>query len=181
MSAVETIQAAIPTGTWSVDPAHSTVEFAIRHIGIATVKGRAVGVTGTIVGGASPSVSGLVDASTLTTFDENRDGHLRSPDFFDVERHPELRFDSTAVETEGDEIVVAGDLTLKGVTRQVELRGRYTGAGVDPWGNERIGLELAGTVDRTAFGLTWNAPIPGGGFLLPDEVELTASFSAVRS
>jgi polyisoprenoid-binding protein YceI len=181
MSVAEVIETSIPAGTWSIDPSHSAVEFAIKHIGIATVKGRAVGVTGTIEGGATPAVSGVVDATTLTTHDESRDGHLRAPDFFDVERYPELTFESTAVENRRDEIVVTGDLTIKGVSQPIELRGRYTGAAVDPWGNERVGLELVGTIDRSAFGLTWNAPLPGGGFLLPNEVALTASFSAVKA
>jgi polyisoprenoid-binding protein YceI len=107
---------------------------------------------------------------------------LQSPDFFDVERYPELRFESTSVEGEGEgeELVVRGDLTIKGETRPVELRGAFLGAGADPYGNDRIGLELETSVDRTDFGLNWNAPLPGGGFLLPNEVVLRATFAAVR-
>lgn len=171
----------VPQGTWSIDSAHSTVEFGITHIGIATVKGRAPVIRGTITGGEEPAVEGVVDASAITTFDEDRDAHLASPEFFDIARHPEMRFASTSIATDGDRLVVAGELTLRGVTRPVELRGRFTGSAADPWGNERIGLELAGTVDRTAFGLSWNAPLPGGGFLLPDEVQLSASLSAVKT
>jgi polyisoprenoid-binding protein YceI len=170
----------IPEGTWSIDPSHSTLEFAVRHLGLATVKGRATGFTGTITGGATPAVEGTVPVSSLTTFDENRDGHLASPEFFDAERYPELGFVSTSVARAGDEVVVAGDLTIKGITRPVELRGEVAGTGTDPWGNARIGLDLAGVIDRTDFDLNWNAPLPGGGFLLTDEVALTASFSAVK-
>ena len=171
----------IPTGTWSIDPVWSALEFEIEKLGLVTVKGRVPGFTGMIQGGESPSIIGTVDASTITTFDETRDGHIRSPDFFDTERHPELRFVSTSVASHGDGLIVEGDLTIRGVTKPVELRGSFVGAGVDPYGNDRIGIELAGTVDRTDFGLNWNAPLPGGNFLLPNEVVLRANFAAVRA
>jgi polyisoprenoid-binding protein YceI len=170
----------IPAGQWEIDPVWSALEFEVRKLGLVAIKGRVPGFTGTIVGGDEPSVSGKVDATSITTFDETRDGHLQSPDFFDTQRHPELRFGSTSVEQDGDDVVVHGDLTIRGVTRPVELRGSYAGHDNDPWGNERIGLELVGTIDRTDFGLEWNAPLPGGGFLLPNEVVLKASFAAVR-
>jgi polyisoprenoid-binding protein YceI len=171
----------IPTGEWAIDPVWSSLEFEVKKLGLMTVKGRVPGFTGSIHGGESPSISGTVDASSITTFDETRDGHLQSPDFFDTQRFPELGFESTAVRSDGHALVVEGDLTIKGITKPVELRGRYVGSGIDPYGNERIGLELAGTVDRTEFGLVWNAPLPGGGFLLPDEVVLKAAFAAVRA
>jgi len=170
----------IPTGTWSIDPVWSSLEFEIKKLGLVTVKGRVPGFSGAIQGGESPSIEGRVDASTITTFDETRDGHLQSPDFFDTQRHPELRFESTAVAADGDELVVQGNLTIKGVTKPVELKGSYVGAGVDPYGNDRIGIQLSGTIDRTEFGLEWNAPLPGGGFLLPNDVVLTANFAAVK-
>lgn len=170
----------IPAGEWQIDPVWSALEFDVRKLGLVTIKGRVPGFTGSIVGGESPAISGTVDATTITTFDETRDGHLQSPEFFDTQRYPELRFESTSVENEGRELVVKGDLTIKGKTKPVELRGTYAGSDQDPWGNERIGLELVGTVDRTDFGLEWNAPLPGGGFLLPNEVVLKATFAAVR-
>ena len=171
----------IPSGTWSIDPVWSALEFEIEKLGLFTVKGRVPGFTGTIEGGETPSITGSVDASTITTFDETRDRHVQAPDFFDTERYPELRFESTDVATDGDRLVVQGDLTIKDVTRSIELEGRFVGTGVDPYGNDRIGIELAGTVDRTEFGLNWNAPLPGGNFLLPDEVVLRADFAAVRA
>ena len=171
----------IPTGTWEIDPAWSSLEFEVKKLGLMTIKGRVPGFGGTIVGGEHPAIAGRVDASSITTFDEMRDGHLQSPDFFDTERFPELRFESTAMHGTGDRVVVEGDLTIKGITKHVELEGRYVGAGIDAYGNERIGVELAGTVDRNDFGLSWNAPLPGGGFLLPDAVVLKASFVAVRA
>lgn len=171
----------IPAGTWTVDPVHSTVEFHVTHAGIATVKGRALVLSGTIRGGDEPSVEGTVDASSLTTFDETRDAHLKTPDFFDAERYPELRFVSSRVDSRDGEIVVQGDITIRGVTKPIELRGTFRGETLDAYGNERIGLDLAGTVDRTEFGVSWNAPLPGGGNLLPDEIPMFASFSAIRS
>ena len=98
----------IPTGTWSIDPVWSALEFEVGKLGIVTVKGRVPGFSGTIEGGETPSISGTVDVSSITTFDETRDGHIQAPDFFDTERYPELRFESTAVETRDDELVVAG-------------------------------------------------------------------------
>jgi polyisoprenoid-binding protein YceI len=177
----ETSETVIPTGTWAIDPVWSALEFEVKKVGLVNIKGRVPGFSGTIVGGREPALEGRVDATSITTFDETRDGHLQSADFFDTERHPELRFVSTSVEARGDELRVEGDLTIKGVTRPVELHGRYLGAGLDPYGNDRIALELEGTVDRTEFGLNWNAPIPGGSFMLPNEATLKATFAAVRA
>lgn len=175
MSVLET---AIPTGTWRVDPAHTTVEFAVKHMGLATVKGRAPGVEGTLVDGR---LEGEVDAATITTHEPDRDAHLASPDFFDVERHPRLRLVTSDIVREGDELLARAELTIKGTTRPVELRGRVTGEGVDPWGKQRLGIDLEGSIDRSEFDLRWNAPLPGGGFLLDDDVRLTLSISAVKA
>jgi polyisoprenoid-binding protein YceI len=172
--------ATIPAGTWSIDPAWSSLEFEVKKLGLITIKGRVPGVSGAIRGGESPAVEGIADVSTITTFDETRDMHLQSPEFFDVARHPELRFASTSIAVENGRLVVDGELTVKGITRPVRLVGRFAGAGADPWGNERVGLELEGTVDRTEFGLAWNAPLPGGGLLLPDDVVLRATLAAIR-
>jgi len=176
----ETSASVIPTGTWSIDPSWSSLEFEVRKLGLVTVKGRVPGFSGTVVGGETAAIEGVVDATSITTFDETRDAHIQSPEFFDTQRHPELTFESTSVDMDGDEVVVKGDLTIKGITKPVELRGELVGPANDPWGNERVGLELAGTVDRTDFGLEWNAPLPGGGFLLPNEVVLKAYFAATR-
>ena len=177
----ETTETVVPTGTWSIDPVWSALEFEVTKLGLVTIKGRVPGFSGTIGGGPQPTIEGRVDATSITTFDETRDAHVQSPDFFDTERHPELRFESTSIETRGDDLRVEGELTIKGVTRPVELSGRFLGSGVDPYGNDRIALELSGTVDRTEFGLAWNAPLPGGRFLLPDDVLLKATFAAVRA
>ena len=173
--------AVIPAGTWSIDPSWSALEFEVRKLGLVTVKGRVPSFSGTISGGENAAIEGVVDATSITTFESDRDAHLQSPDFFDTQRYPELRFVSTSVDASGDEIVVRGDLTIKDITKPVELRGTFSGPENDPWGNERIGLELSTTVDRTAFGLEWNAPLPGGGFLLPNDVALKAYFAATRT
>ena len=173
--------AVIPAGTWSIDPSWSALEFEVRKLGLVTVKGRVPSFSGTITGGENAAIEGVVDATSITTFDADRDAHLQSPDFFDTQRHPELRFVSTSVEAAGDAVVVRGELTIKDVTKPVELKVTLSGPENDPWGNERIGLELDTTVDRTAFGLEWNAPLPGGRFLLPNEVALKAYFAATRT
>jgi polyisoprenoid-binding protein YceI len=177
----ETSATQIPTGTWSIDPVWSSLEFEVRKLGLIPIKGRVPGFSGTIEGGDDASIAGTVDATSITTFDETRDGHLQSPDFFDSERYPELSFSSTKVSTDGDEVRVLGDLTIKGTTKPIELEGKFLGTGPDLAGNERIGVELEGTIDRTEFGLEWNAPLPGGGFLLPNDVKLRATFAAVRA
>jgi polyisoprenoid-binding protein YceI len=170
----------IPAGEWEIDPVWSALEFEVRKLGLVTIKGRVPGFTGSIVGGESPALTGAVDATSITTFDEARDTHLQSPDFFDTQRYPQLRFESTSFQADDNGLVARGNLTIKGVTRPVELRGTYAGSDQDPWGNERIDLELSGTVDRSEFGLNWNAALPGGGFLLPNEVVLKATVAAVR-
>ena len=180
--ALDTTPGVIPSGTWSIDPVWSSLEFEVRKLGLIPIKGRAPGLSGTIEGGEFASIEGIVQASSITTFDETRDAHLQSPDFFDSERYPELRFESTSVVVEAaGKLVVAGDLTIKSIRKSIALRGTYLGAGADPWGNERIGLELEATVDRRDFGLNWNAPLPGGGFLLPKDVALNAYFAATRT
>jgi polyisoprenoid-binding protein YceI len=171
----------IPAGTWSIDPSWSALEFQVRKLGIVNIKGRVPAFAGTVSGGDEASIEGSVDATSITTFDADRDAHLQSPEFFDTQRYPDLHFVSTSVEARGTDLVVTGDLTIKGVTKPVKLRGTLVGPASDPWGNERIGLELAGTVDRTSFGLNWNAPLPGGGSLLPNDIRLTAYFAAVRA
>ena len=182
MAVIESTQQLIPTGTWAVDPTHSHVEFAVRHMKIATVKGRAAAFSAMLDStGPEPTLEGVVQAASITTYDEQRDGHLASPEFFDSERFPEIEFRSTSFdETGGKDLRIVGEITIKGVTKEIELAGSFTGAGVDPWGNDRTGLDLTGVIDRRDFGLAWNAPIPGGGFLVDDDVKVSASFSFVR-
>jgi polyisoprenoid-binding protein YceI len=171
----------IPAGTWSIDPVHSTVEFDVTHAGIATVKGRAPAIAGTIRGGDEPAIEGTIAVPSLTTFDETRDAHLQTPDFFDAERYPELRFVSSSVESHDGELIVKGDLTIRGVTKPVELRGTFRSETLDAYGNERIGLDLSGTVDRTEFGVSWNTPLPGGKPALANEVTIVGELAFVKA
>ena len=146
--------AVIPAGEWHLDPVWSSLEFEVKKLGLITIKGR-VPLHGTIRGGESPSVEGVVDATSITTFDETRDGHLQSPDFFDTACHPELGSSRRHLSRD-DELVVEGDLTIKRA-EVGRATGTFVGEAADPWGNDRIGLELETTVDRTDFALTWNA------------------------
>lgn len=165
----------IPAGTYVADPAHSTVEFAARHMGISTVRGRFTKFEATLEGGPEPVVRGSIDMTSATTFDESRDVHLTSPEFFDAERYPHTTFEGRV---EGDRLV--GEITLKGVTKPIEFEASVTGPNTDPWGNERVGVDLRGELNRHDFGVSWNAPLPGGAFMLGDTVQLMASLSFVK-
>ena len=174
----------VPTGTWKVDPTHSSVEFQIKHMMIATVKGRFTEFEGTIEAApdiADSRVYGKVKTASVDTNEPTRDAHLRTADFFDVERYPEIVFESKRIEPlGGPRYRVVGDLTLKGTTREVELDSTVEGSERDPWGNDRIGLRASGTIDRKDFGLTWQSLLESGGYLLGDEVKLLVEVSAVR-
>jgi len=171
------LEQVVPTGTWHADPHHSRIDFAVKHMMISTIRGTFPDVVATLEGGVSPRLAGSVQIGTVTTGDENRDAHLVAPDFFDAARHPQATFSATLVEPAR----VVGDLTIKGVTRELELEATFSGPDTDPWGNERIGLELAGEIDRHDYGVSWNAPLPGGGVLVDDTVKLLASFSFVKA
>ena len=176
MSTTVEITRTVPAGTYAADAAHSSVEFAVRHMKISTVRGRFTDFEASLEGGDEPRVTGIIKTGSAVTFDETRDGHLKSPDFFDVERYPEARFEGTLVAPDR----VEGELTLKGVTRPVTLNATVTGPDSDPWGNERVGLELEGDINRVEHGVDWNAPLPGGGVLLDENVKLIASLSFVK-
>jgi polyisoprenoid-binding protein YceI len=167
---------------WRVDVNHTTLEFRVRHAGIAKVRGvfRDFGGTLAFDSGGRAHASGSVDAASLDTRIAARDEHLRSPDFFDVEHHPRLTFESTSIEIDGDEVRVVGDLTIRGVTREIELTGELGGVGYDDERNERVGLELHGSLDRRDYGLTWNAAVDGGGLLVGNRVDLQLDVSAIR-
>lgn len=170
--------------TWKVDPSHSLVEFSVRHMMFATVKGRFGGVDGVIKGDPNDLSNAVfeatIDAASIDTREEQRDNHLRSADFFDVEKFPNLTFRSTQVTKTGDNTYqVAGELTIRDVTKPVTLDVEFTGQGKDPWGNQRIGLSAKGSINRKDYGLTWNAPLEAGGFLVGDKVDITIEVEAV--
>jgi polyisoprenoid-binding protein YceI len=172
----------IPTGTYQVDPKHSNVGFAVRHMGIATVRGTFRTFEGSLdATGDAPVLQGWVDVASIDSGDEQRDGHLISPEFFDVERHPKITFDSTATESTPDGgLRLSGEITIKGVTKPIELTGTVAENGEDPWGHQRVGLELEGVIDRRDFDLKWNQTLPNGNLLVSNEVKLIVSVSAVK-
>ncbi len=176
MSITEAVQS-VPTGAWKSDPVHSSVGFAVQHMGVSPFRGTFSDFDAILAG---DQLVGHARVESVTTPDENLTGHLLSPEFFDAERHPELRFESKEIRRDGDHLVVPGELTLKGVSRPVELRGTITGPLEDPYGNRRLGVELGTTIDRTDFGIDWNAELPSGGKVLADEVELTARLELVQ-
>jgi polyisoprenoid-binding protein YceI len=176
--------AAIPTGTYSVDPAHSSVGFEVKHMGIATVRGAFKTFQGTLdATDELPVLSGSVEVASVDTGDANRDGHLAAPDFFDAAGHPQITFRSTALQPVSDgEVRLSGEITIKGITRPIELTGVIADPGTtDPWGNQRVGLELQGTIDRREFDLKWNQTLPNGNLLVANEVKLVLSVSAVKA
>jgi polyisoprenoid-binding protein YceI len=176
----------VPPGTWTVDPTHSSVGFKIKHMMIATVRGHFTEFEGTIIAApddpANSHASGSVNVASINTGNEQRDAHLRSPDFFDAERYPKITFESTRIRhIEGGTFAVAGDLTIKGTTREVELEATVEGVDTDPWGNERVGVSVRGSINRTDFGLTWQQRLEGGGMLVGEEVGIRIDISAVRA
>ena len=176
MSTIE-ISQAVPTGTWVADPIHSSIGFAVQHMGVIPFRGGFETFEAELADG---KLSGSARVETIETDDENLTGHLLSPEFFDADRHPVLRFESTEIRREGDRVTIDGLLTLKGESRPVELRGTVTGPLADPYGGARLGLELETTIDRTEFGIDWNAELPSGGQVLANEVELTAELELVQ-
>ena len=177
---------ALASLTLSIDAAHSEAGFAVRHLKISTVKGRFGNVTGTIVlydaNPAASNVEALIDVATIDTRQEQRDAHLRSPDFFDVERFPVIRFRSTVVEAVSQgEYRVTGDLTIRDVTRPVVLEVEETGRARDPWGGERIGFTAETKIDRSDFGLTWTQVLETGGVAVANEVKISLDVQAIIS
>lgn len=178
---MSTVEQLIPTSTWKSDPIHSSVGFSVRHMVVGRFRGQFKDYDVVVRSeGGQLSIEGRVNVASIDIQDENLYPHLLSPDFFDAERHPELTFRSTAVRQDGDQLVVEGDLTIKGTTQHVEGRGTVTGPAVDIGGNEKLGLELETTVDRAAYGLDWNAPLPSGGVAVGNEVKLEISLELVR-
>ena len=174
----------VPTGTWAIDPAHSKVGFAVKHMGIATVRGEFTQFEGTLEVGedlGSLRARGTVQAESVDTNESQRDAHLRSPDFFDAEHNPQITFQSTSIEPLDEESLrITGNLTMHGVTNELVLGARLQGAELDPWGNERVGLEVTGQLSRGDYGMKFNQALGSGNMLVSDKVTLTLDVSAVR-
>jgi polyisoprenoid-binding protein YceI len=160
------------TGTWVIDPTHSSVGFTVQYMGVAPFQGAFREFDATL---DEQGVRGIARASSIDVDNDDLAGHLASPDFFDAADHPTLSFDSGALRREGDTIAADGVLEIKGNRAPVALTGTITDPVADPWGGRKLGLSLSGTVDKNAVGLTWNAPLPEGGSMLADDVELVAT------
>ena len=177
-------RSAVPTGIWRIDPAHSSVQFAVKHMGIATVRGKFTRFEGTLDVGedlASSKAYGKVDVSSIDTDEPDRDAHLRSADFFDVEHYPEITYESTrVVPLDSDSSTVYGNLTMHGVTKEVRLEVVVEGTDTDPWGNDRVGLSASGVLKRSDFDMKFNQALGSGNMLVGDKVNISLDISAVR-
>jgi polyisoprenoid-binding protein YceI len=172
--------------TWKIDPAHTHVEFAVRHLMITTVKGRFADVSGTLRSHEEDLTTAELDVTigtaSIDTRESQRDTHLRSADFFDVEQFPAIRFRSTRVEpVSGDRYRLVGDLTIRDVTREVVLDTTAEGRGKDPWGGERAGFSATTRINRSAFGLTWNQLLEAGGVAVGDEIKISIDVELVKA
>jgi polyisoprenoid-binding protein YceI len=174
----------VPAGTWSVDPIHSTVGFSVKHLGIATVRGKFEDFEGTLEIGEGDQTArayGTVQGVSINTGDEGRDEHLRSADFFGVEQNPELRFESTQITHVDDETFeIVGDLTMNGVTNPITLTAEVQGEETDPWGNERVALEVSGQLNRGDWNMTFNQALGSGNLLVGEKVKLQLDVAAVK-
>ena len=167
----------IPTGTWVLDPVHSSIGFAVAYSGIGTFRGTFEDFDARLVDGR---LEGVAKVGSVKVDDENLAGHLQSPDFFDAEQYPELRFVSRSIARDGDRVSIEGDLTLRGVTKPVEIAGTVTGPLENAYGQQRFGLDLETSVVRQDFGISWNMELPGGGQALADDVLITANIALVQ-
>lgn len=170
---------------WNVDKSHSTVDFSVKHMMFATVKGGFHDYDATIV--ADPTdlttaeIDFTVDVASIDTRSSDRDAHLRSGDFFDVDNHPKMTFKATNIEkTDDDEYKVTGDLTLRGTTKPETFSVIFEGTGQDPWGNEKAGFAVEGKIKRSDYGLTWNAPLEAGGVLVGDQIKISLQLQAAK-
>ena len=170
-------------GVWNIDPGHAEVGFIGRHFGLTKVRGRFTGVVGTVVVGDDIAVSSVkvtIDMATVSSGDQSRDDHLRSPDFFDVGDHPTATFRSAAVVVMGVTGAIEGELTIKGITRPVTLDVEYLGHATDPWGGERTVFSASAKINREDWGLTWNMILEAGGLLVSKEIRLAIEVELLR-
>lgn len=168
-------------GTWAIDPTHTEVGFSVRHLAISKVKGKFENFSGTITTAENPlesSVSATVEVASINTNQADRDGHLRTGDFFAAEEYPEFTFTSSAVRQEGNDFKIDGELTLRGVTKPVTFDFDFGGFGTDPYGNYKVGFTATTVVKREDYGIQWNAPLETGGLLLGSDVTITLDVQA---
>ena len=177
MSTTEQTVTALPTGSYNADRVHSSVAFEVGYMGIGAFGGTVSDFDAALEDGR---LTGAARIETLEVKDENLHTHLMSPEFFDAVHHPEVSFSTERASVEGSEVELEGEITIKGITRPATLTGTIVGPTVDPYGNERYGLKLEATIDRTQFGITWNADMPNGAKALDDDVTLKAELSLVK-
>ena len=185
VDSTQTTQTALPqAGTWSLDTTHTDVSFTARHLMVTKVRGRFPLQAGEVTITENPlesSVVATLDVAGVHSGEQGRDDHLRNADFFEVEKYPTITFVSTSAEQKGDDdFVLSGDLTIKGVTKPVSIEFERTGAAVDPWGNFRVGFEGKTKIDRTDWGVDFNAPLGAGGLVISEKVNLEFDIAAVR-
>ena len=175
---------AAAAATWKIDPTHSTIEFSAKHMMFTTVKGRFAEFEGTVTGNqatpAGASVNVTINAASIDTRTEQRDGHLRSGDFLDVEKFPKITFKSTKISGTRERFTLTGDLTIRDVTKPVTLDVTFEGQGTDPWGGTRAGFSATGKLDRREFGLTWNQALEAGGVLVSNEIKIQVDAQLVQ-
>jgi polyisoprenoid-binding protein YceI len=176
----ETVNQQIPTGTWTLDPVHSSIQFGITHSGIATFRSGFGEYAATLEGGESAKLAGAVEVASIEIDEEQLKGHLMGPDFFDAAQHPQLRFTSSALDVAEDgSLRLRGELEIRGETREVEAVGRFARVGAYLDGRERLGISIEAAVDRREFGLSWNADLPAGGQALEYEVAIDVQLQFV--
>jgi polyisoprenoid-binding protein YceI len=177
----ETIQQQVPAGTYVADPVHSSIGFAVVHNGVSTFRSGFGGYEATLVGGESPQLVGTVDVASIEIDEPQLKGHLLAPDFFDAERYPQLRFESSALEVgEDGTATIRGELEIRGEKREIETSGRVVPLGGDLAGQARVGLSFEAAVDRRNFGLDWQAELPSGGEVLDYEVTIAVELELVE-
>jgi len=177
-----TTTAAVTTGTWKLDPTHTEIGFTVRHL-MSKVRGKFDTFEGTVVSAEDVTASTVevsVDLSSINTGTADRDAHLRSGDFFEVDTYPSMTFKSTGIKQESDDdFVLSGDLTIKGVTKPIELEVEFLGEGSDPWGGTRVGIEAKGEISRKEFGIDFNIPVQGDKVMIGDKIKLNIVAEAV--
>jgi polyisoprenoid-binding protein YceI len=183
MAATLTPTTVIPQGTWAIDKIHSSASFAAKHMVVSTFRGRFEDFDAvlTVDEQGNAHLDGTVDANSIIVKDENLAAHLKSPEFFDTEQYPEIKFTSLRLTQDGGDVTVEGDLTIKGKTEKVTGTGTIEGPAEDPFGNKKLGLALETVIDRTKFDLNWNAPLPKGGFALADDVKLSVELELIAA
>jgi polyisoprenoid-binding protein YceI len=178
------MQTTTTSRTYAIDPVHSEVGFAVRHLMITTIRGNFTGFSGTITlpptGDIPTKIEGAVDTTTVASREEKRDVHLRAADFLDTDNFPRISFVSTSITGSGRDFTIVGDLTMHDITKSVTLKGEAGGTTTDPWGNFRFGMSATGRINRSDFGITFSAALESGVLIVSDEVDITIEVSAVQ-